>query len=81
MPANVAFSMQLPEELTPAILDANPALLAHKSQCGCMFFSSFQLSKIGAYAHLFLKQYIRLMDTPVLLSRMVILSSHPPTGG
>jgi hypothetical protein len=77
--------MQLPEELTPAILDANPALLAHKSRRGCMFFLffffSFQLSKIGAYAHLFLKQYIRLMDTPVLLSRMVILSSHPPTGG
>src|SRR6202023_2455471 len=31
--------MQLPEELTPAILDANPALLTHKSRHGCMIFS------------------------------------------
>jgi hypothetical protein len=32
--------MQLPdsEELTPAILDANPALLTHKCRRGCMFF-------------------------------------------
>ena len=30
--------MQLPDELTPTILDANPALLTHKRRRGCMFF-------------------------------------------
>ena len=43
--------MQLPDELTPTILDANPALLTHKRRRGCMFFFffSFQLSRICAY--------------------------------
>ena len=82
--------MQLPEELTPTILDANPALLTHKRRRGCMFFFFISIIENLCLSPS-LSQAIHLFDGlagAVVQDGHFIVTSpnrrlicHPPLGG
>ena len=82
--------MQLPEELTPAILDADPAHLTHKRRRGCMFFFfhfNYRKSVLTPSLSQAIHSFDGLAGSVVHNGHFIVTSPnrrficHPPLGG